>query len=701
MLANPIVTQMSAIPIAMGTGAGVMCGSIGAPFSTSHFQSASTFNHQSMSSIGIREPNFRMARLFSDSSEIVLAMASGFADDPSSIDDSRLPPSGSGNDGDGRVGSRFVRSRGETATIVTFERDIDELEELDEIPPPSRRLWQHLHHGDLVFNIESYRGEDAWIVVQKPGENKIVVQDTDGAGYAQISSAITKFIEDPIAFYAAATSGNLEIIKTIYFDPESHSDILKQLTGGRDVHPSRLVWWSESANGFEIDIPLSPRHPDGGTVELNHETPEEYLQNPAASKWTLEDPTEGISSMKPSYDDYSGSKARSKLFDYVGEIFSRADDAKFRIPVINYVLTKIDDEEFIEYMSCIEVILDHVDNSQSPDILGAMFARLSHLDNRYHEVKLRFYSILLSKCIERLDSDEPDIQKFTLNVLGAIDNSTYLKLYMSRPADADDVNSIFRHPVIESILSHYEEIREGLVELGLGEEAIANVISRALPHLFEHGIMMSEFFIEEMTDRFRELRKRVYDVAIEEMKKNWIGVDVVQNSVSSWMDIHGLQMQAPEVPSETMQGIISSAIQSGDEFSYENVSAPMHGRSRDDVERSHREEAERLFGTAHKALNGGWHRVDVAEKIAEGVADLPFTSGEIFREEDIEDEYEDLNVKELTHHMLMLLGEIYDSLINLGIDENTAEDLALRASAKMQDADEFLNIELSRLGYGN
>jgi hypothetical protein len=97
--------------------------------------------------------------------------------------------------------------------------------------------------------LDEYRAVGTYVVFQTP-KGKIFENISDGAGYGEYHTEITSNIENPIDFYRDINEQSWDLVTTIWLDPKVHQKLLQQVTGGRKVHDSKLVWWDGTEDEY-------------------------------------------------------------------------------------------------------------------------------------------------------------------------------------------------------------------------------------------------------------------------------------------------------------------------------------------------------------------------------------------------------------------------------------------------------------------
>jgi HEAT repeat protein len=129
------------VGIAAGASASASTAIVADPSAIQADETEYVFGAQPIISVGSREPNFRMARLFSANSQIRLSLSADSTDSPSSMGGAGIPPAGSGSDGgddgsDPKLEARIIK------LLAQFEHSDwmvcwDVVEELGKIGPPA------------------------------------------------------------------------------------------------------------------------------------------------------------------------------------------------------------------------------------------------------------------------------------------------------------------------------------------------------------------------------------------------------------------------------------------------------------------------------------------------------------------------------------------------------------------------------------
>ncbi len=171
------------------------------------------------------------------------------------------------------VSPNFLRRKGEKAKAVTGQEEKEEDWNVVAIP-----IGQ-LKHGDMYYDKEQDRAMQTY-VIDDSGPWRKAVHPDDGSGNIMIPARISRLIEDPIDFYANYlfdAETDTEFIMSIDLVPAVHQNIIKKVTGGRPVHPSRKVSYN---GGYEIWTPEEKNEDkDRWPWEiLDSETPAKYLR---------------------------------------------------------------------------------------------------------------------------------------------------------------------------------------------------------------------------------------------------------------------------------------------------------------------------------------------------------------------------------------------------------------------------------------
>lgn len=107
----------------------------------------------------------------------------------------------------------FLRPVADTANTAEWSRPEGNGTQQKVLPP--REIWQHLQHGDLVYDPDGYRADSTFVVVSSATEEdaddsnrndntqqqQFRLEDTlNSSGYCVIPRTVSRHIEDPVAF---------------------------------------------------------------------------------------------------------------------------------------------------------------------------------------------------------------------------------------------------------------------------------------------------------------------------------------------------------------------------------------------------------------------------------------------------------------------------------------------------------------------
>lgn len=163
---------------------------------------------------------------------------------------------------------------------------------------PSAGDLESYMYGDLLYASGNVSGECAngtYIVVyghNDDGKDVLsTVKCSSASGNVWIPKSITQHIENPVEFYSHVLRSSfskrtrLYGVVGIHLCPVRHVKHTTRAAGGRLLHINkRFVYWTAEDDSYTVSIPDSlDRPPHIGCVELNCDTPGEYLGDDSTS----------------------------------------------------------------------------------------------------------------------------------------------------------------------------------------------------------------------------------------------------------------------------------------------------------------------------------------------------------------------------------------------------------------------------------